>query len=77
MRGYRECRDDALALDGQARAEGSSASYLASPRLLDKCEAEVGPEAAGVVVDERLRAYAVGIQNHFKGGDAARARAKL
>ena len=77
MRGYRQCRDDALALDGQARAEGSPARYLASARLLDKCEAEVGPEAAGVAVDERMRAYAVGIQNHFKGGDVARARSNL
>ncbi|MDP6874303.1 MAG: hypothetical protein QF521_12300, partial [Alphaproteobacteria bacterium] len=77
MRAYRQCRDDALALDGKARSEGSSARYLASARLLDKCEAEVGPEAAGVAVDERMRAYAVGIQNHFKGGDVAQARSNL
>lgn len=77
MRTYRQCRDDALVLDGQARAEGSPARYLASARLLDKCEAEVGPEAAGVAVDERMRAYGVGIQNHFKGGDVAQARENL
>ncbi|MBT5195493.1 MAG: hypothetical protein HOM07_24355, partial [Rhodospirillaceae bacterium] len=34
MRSYRQCRDDALALDGQARADGSSARYLAAARLL-------------------------------------------
>ncbi|MBT3331930.1 MAG: hypothetical protein HOK21_09740 [Rhodospirillaceae bacterium] len=77
MRDYRQCRDDALALDGQAKAEGSPARYLASARLIEKCEAEVGPEAAGVAVDERMRTYAVGIQNHFKGGDVARARGNL
>ena len=77
MRSYRQCRDDALALDGQARAEGSSARYLAAARLFEKCEAEVGPEAASVGIDERMRAYALGIQDHFKGGDVARARSNL
>ncbi len=37
----------------------------------------MSPEAAGVAVDERLRAYVVGIQNHFKSDDVARARANL
>ncbi|MDA1101910.1 MAG: hypothetical protein O2967_23385 [Proteobacteria bacterium] len=77
MRSYRQCRDDALALDGQARSEASSARYLASARLLDKCETEVGPEATGLAQDERMRAYALGIQNHFKGGDVIQARANL
>jgi hypothetical protein len=77
MRAYRACRDDAMELDGKARAEGSSARYLAAARLFEKCEAEVGPEAASVGVDERMRAYAVGIQDHFKGGDVARALANL
>ncbi len=77
MRSYRACRDDAVALDGQARAEGSSARYLAAARLLEKCEAEIGPEAASVGIDERMRAYALGIQDHFKGGDVARARTNL
>ena len=77
MRDYRQCRDDALVLDGQARAEGSAARYLASAKLIEKCEAEIGPEVTGVAVDERMRAYAVGIQNHFKGGDVARARGNL
>jgi hypothetical protein len=77
MRSYRQCRDDALALDSQARTEGSSARYLAAARLLDKCEAEVGPEAASVAVDERMRAYAVSVQDYLKGGDVAQARANL
>jgi hypothetical protein len=77
MRAYRQCRDDALELDGKASAEGSSARYLAAARLFEKCEAEVGPEAASVRVDERMRAYAIAIQDHFKGGDVARAQANL
>ncbi len=77
MRAYRQCRDDALALDGQARADGSPARYLASARLLQKCEAEVGSEAGSVGQDERMRAYALSIQNYFKGGDVAQARANL
>jgi hypothetical protein len=77
MRSYRECLDEALALDGQARTAGSSARYLASARLLKKCEAELGPEATGLALDERMRAYALGIQNHFKGGDIVQAQANL
>ena len=77
MRSYRRCRDDALVLDHQARQAGSSARYLASARLLEKCESDLGPEAASLAQDERMRAYALSIQNYFKGGNIARARANL
>lgn len=77
MRGYRRCRDDALVLDHQARQAGSSARYLASARLLEKCESDLGPEAVRLAQDERMRAYALSIQNYLKGGDVARARANL
>ncbi|MBL6928905.1 MAG: hypothetical protein ISR44_07005 [Rhodospirillales bacterium] len=73
MRQYRQCRDDAIALDEQARATGNAGRYLASARLFEKCEAEVGPEAAGVAQDERMRAYALSVQNYLKGGDVAKA----
>ncbi len=77
MRAYRDCVDEAVELDAQARKEGSAARYLASARLIEKCESELaaGPARAGE--DERLRAYALGIQNFFKGGDVARAQENL
>ncbi len=77
MREYRQCRDDALELDTQARTTGNTGRYLASAQLLEKCEAEIGPEAKGVAEEERMRAYALGIQNYLKGGDIAKARENL
>jgi hypothetical protein len=77
VRQWRECRDEAVALDGQARKSGGGARYLASARLLEKCESELGPNAAKGVAEERLHAYALSVQNHLKGGDVIRARQNL
>ncbi|MBE0529639.1 MAG: hypothetical protein IH626_02360 [Rhodospirillales bacterium] len=73
MQRYRQCRDDAVSLDEQARSSGNAGRYLASARLLEKCEAELGSEAKGLAVEERMRAYALGVQNYLKGGDVAKA----
>lgn len=77
VRQWRECRGEAVALDGQARHSGDAARYLASASLLEKCEAELGPNAAKGLGEERLRAYALGVQNHLKSGDVIRARENL
>ena len=77
MRDYRHCREAAITLDGQARVDGSSARYLAAARMLEGCEAGVGPEGARLAPDERMRAYALSVQNYFKGGNIAKARANL
>ncbi|GAB6052788.1 hypothetical protein JCM17960_16080 [Magnetospira thiophila] len=77
MRDYRKCRDDALTLDRQAREASDGAKYLASARLLETCESDLGPEAAGVAKEERLQAYALSIQNYLKGGDLMSARTNL
>ena len=77
VRDWRACRDDALTLDTQARAEEATARYLASARLLERCEAEIGSYTAGLPLDERMRAYALAAQNHFKGGDVQAARQTL
>jgi hypothetical protein len=77
IRGWQSCRDEALELDRQAREEASGARYLAAARLLETCEANVGPEAAKVPADERMRAYALSAQNYFKGGDVPKARETL
>ncbi len=74
MREYRSCRDEALELDRQARQSGSSAQYLRSARLIAKCDSALGPEMAGIAREERMRSYALGIQNRLKGGDIAGAR---
>ena len=77
MRDYRSCRDEAVALDAQARRSGSPAQYLQSAKLIATCDAALGPEMAGVATEERMRAYALGVQNRLKGGDVAGARTGL
>ena len=77
MREFRDCRDEALALDAKARRAGSPARYLASARMIEGCEAALGPESARLAPEERMRAYALSIQNYFKGGDVAAARENL
>ena len=77
MRDYRSCRDEGLELDRLARASGDRTKYLASARLLENCESALGPEAAGVARDERMRAYGLSILNYLRGGDMAAARNNL
>ena len=77
MRDYRQCREEGLVLDRQARADRSGARYLAAARMLEGCEAWVGPEGAHLAREERMRSYALSIQDYFKGGDVAKARANL
>ncbi|WP_028880197.1 hypothetical protein [Terasakiella pusilla] len=77
MKDYRDCRDHALELDREAQSQHDPAKYLASARMIEKCEAKLGPDVADIAVDERMRAYALTIQNHFKGGDVERARENL
>lgn len=77
MQEFRACRDEALTLDEQARARGNSGRYLASARMLERCERELGPGTTGLAVDERMRAYALGIQNFVKGGDVRSAQRNL
>jgi len=77
MREYRACRDEALELDHQARSTGNAGRYLASARLIEKCESALGPDVNGIAEDERVRAYALSIQNYIRGGDLESARNNL
>lgn len=74
MREYRACRDQGVELDRKARSSGASGTYLASAQVLEKCETGLGPESAGIARNERMRTYALSIQNYFKGGDVERSR---
>ncbi len=74
---YRACNDDALELDRQAREQGSPARYLASARLLEKCEANLDSETANLPKEARMRAYGLAVQNYLRGGDLAKAREAL
>jgi hypothetical protein len=74
---YGNCVDDAIELDHQARSTRSPAQYLASARLLERCEQDLGPHADRSMDERRMRAYALSVQNYLKGGDVARARHNL
>ena len=77
LRDFRDCRDQAVELDSQARASGDPARYLSSAELLERCDANLGSDAAMIPEDERMRAHGLGIQNYIKGGDAGAARRRL
>ncbi len=77
MRSFQSCRDEAVDLDAQARTSGDPARYLASARLLERCESDLGSDASTVSADERMRAYGLTVQNFIKGGDAGSARRNL
>ena len=77
MREYRNCRDDAMDMDAQARKSGDAGRYIASAGLLEKCESRLSSEASEVGRDERVRSYALSIQNYLKGGDVESAQANL
>ena len=77
MRAYRGCVDDALKVAEDARRQGHAAGYSRSARILEKCEADLGPEATTLAQEERMRAYAVSVLNYVKAGDLASARSNL
>ena len=77
VREYRQCNNDAMVVDQSARQENAPARYAKSAQLIAKCEAGLGERASLVPVEERMRNYALGVQNHFKGGDVVQARANL
>ncbi len=77
MREYRACVDDALKLSQRARTSGQAGGYLASAKLLDRCESDLGPEAKTLAGEERMRNYGLGILNYIKAGDIQKAQANL
>lgn len=77
MREWRDCRDEALALDRAARLEANPAQYRASAAMLERCESGLGPGVAGLALEERMRAFALAVQNHLKAGDPIEARRAL
>jgi len=77
MREYRSCVDDALKVSEQAKASGQAGGYRASAKLLERCEANLGPEASTLAQEERMRNYGIGIINYIKAGDVREAQANL
>lgn len=77
IREYRACVDDAVNQTKGAKARSNPAGYVASAKLLEQCESNLGPEAKDLAQEERMRAYALSIMNYVRGGDIVKARANL
>ncbi len=77
IRAYRECRDHGVEVDRRARTAARAGGYLASARILEGCETDLGSGAATLAVEERMRAFGLAVQNRLKGGDVQGARAAL
>ena len=77
MRQYRDCVDDAFKVAEDANRNQQAAGYRASAKIIEKCEADLGPEAQNLAQEERMQAYAVGILNYIKAGDIQKAQANL
>lgn len=77
MRDYRDCVDQAIVMDSQARLTASPAKYLASAKLIESCEAETGSGISQVGEEERMRNYALAVLNYARGGDMSKARQSL
>jgi hypothetical protein len=74
---YRICTAEALEMADQARTFGSPARHLTAARMFEQCESDLGPEAAQIAQEERMRAYSNSILGYLRGGDVASARANL
>lgn len=77
MREWRGCRDEALVMDEAARRDANPAQYRASADMLERCETALGPGAAGLALEERMRAFALAVQNHLKAGNPVEAQRAL
>jgi hypothetical protein len=77
MRSYRSCVDDAMKVAEDARSQGHAAGYRRSARIIERCEADLGPESMTLAQEERMRAYAVSILNYVKAGDITNAQKNL
>jgi len=66
MKAWRDCRDEALALDKSARVKGLAAQYLASAKAIEACEANTGPEISGLNQEERMRTMAIASLNFLR-----------
>ena len=75
-RAWRTCHEEAIVLDAQARKSASAARYITSARALEACEANLD-NTDTVPTEDRMRSYAVSVQNYLRGGDSAAARRNL
>lgn len=66
---FMDCKQEGHAFDRQASEQNRQELYLASAEKLLSCESNLGQNAHLIDVQDRMKTYALGIQNKVKGGD--------
>lgn len=77
MNDYRACRDEALIMSRSYQASDGYGRHLASARVMESCETNLGPEIAGIATEERMQAYSTVVHSYIRGGDIVAARKAL
>ena len=74
---FESCVEDGISRDSMARDNGDPAQFLSSAEILEGCEYHVINAAHLVPEDQRMKVYALSIQNYFIGGNVAKAKTNL
>jgi hypothetical protein len=74
---FESCVEEGISRDTMARDNGDPAQFLSSAEILEGCEYHVIDGTHLVPEDQRMKVYALSIQNYFIGGDVAIAKTNL
>ena len=74
---FNDCKQEGHAFDRQASEQRRRELYLASAEKLLSCDGALGENAYLIDVQDRMKTYALGIQNKVKGGDVKGASTAL
>lgn len=66
---FNDCKQEGHTFDRQASEQNRQELYLASANKFLSCESNLGQNAHLVDIQDRMKTYALGIQNKVKGGD--------
>jgi hypothetical protein len=74
---FESCVEEGISRDSMARDNGDPAQFLSSAEILEGCEYHVIDGTHLVPEDQRMKVYALSIQNYFIGGDVTKAKMNL
>jgi hypothetical protein len=74
---FESCVEEGISRDSLARDNGDPAQFLSSAKILEGCEYHAIDGTHLIDEEQRMKAYALSIQNYFIGGDVAKAKMNL
>ena len=74
---FTSCKEEALSMDQNAQNTGNIAQYVTSADMLLSCEANVPSTLTKQIEEDRMKNYAIAIQNYIKSGDMSKASQAL